>query len=73
MDPVTSKKRPGGALESPFASIRKSPKPAAPAANPYQTQASVPQEPELTADELAKVRHHVHILSPKGEKLQFQN
>lgn len=55
MDPLASKKRPGGDIESPFASLRKAPKSAAPAANPYQTQPAPVSEPEITAEELALI------------------
>lgn len=56
MDPLSQKKRPGGDIESPFAAIRKSPKPALTTATPYASQVLPGGNEELSPDDKAKVR-----------------
>ena len=56
MDPNSPKKRPGGAIESPFSESRKVAKTSSAVAHPYPQQPAASDEDMLTAEEAALVR-----------------
>ena len=57
MDPFNLKKRPGGAIDSSFATIRKSPKASPDSTTPYSAPPPLSGESPLTAEEIAMVRY----------------